>query len=117
MKQFSGSDEFYFLCLGAIAVCALSYAWCLYLLATSGRNRCVALVAAFVAVLGFVPALPFGRTQELPWLPYAAGIYFFGLTLAYVLWALSPPGRRRDGTRGFDPVMKHDGPGEGESPE
>src|SRR5688572_23245911 len=105
MNTFIRSDEFYFLCLTAVAVCASSYAWCLYLLATSGRNLWVALVAGFVAVFGIVCALPFRRTQELPWLPYVVGIYFCALTLAYVLWAVTPPGRRHQRTRGFEPVM------------
>jgi hypothetical protein len=71
------SDNRCWLCVGIAALCAASFP---LLLAAVLRHGDVAsaVVAGTTSALGMAAALAFGRSRELPWLPFVA-IGYFGL--------------------------------------
>jgi hypothetical protein len=87
------SDTAYFVCLGITMISAIAVpVACWRTLAAASRSMTPAMVAGVGAVLGFVCALPFSRTQELPWLPYVAAVYFGGMVIGVVLYGVSRRG-------------------------
>jgi hypothetical protein len=81
------SDELYFACLAASIVAAIvvpiAIKWGIQ---RPESSVTMAVCAGFGAAMGFVCSLPFGRTIELPWYPYVAGVYFGGLMLSLFLY-------------------------------
>lgn len=107
------SEWFLWLCLSVVACCAVAYPVLLVMVVTIGSSRRDWMWGGVWIGLGLVAVLPFRRTNELPWLPFALAVYFAALTAALIVWsaarALRQDGRRRNQRRrGFEPVMRGD---------
>ena len=81
-------DRVYFICLGITILASFTA----FVSARSIiRGLCsddAPIVLAISSVLGFVCALPFGNTQEIPWLPLIAAIMFGSIILSTILCCL-----------------------------
>jgi hypothetical protein len=99
------SDGMYFLCLGLSLFAAVGYPWLAWQ-GVSRRNAVLSVTAAIVGPLGFLCTLPFGRTLEMPWYPWLAGIYFAAVTLSILFIALGRLFPEEGQPRGFEPVVR-----------
>ena len=86
------TDTGYFICLGVTLLCGIGapvFAWKSFH-EKHGRN---AVLLGLCTSLGFVCSLPFLRTREFPWFPFAALVYFGTTLIATVVHGIHA-GRR-----------------------
>jgi hypothetical protein len=92
------SDNFYFLCLGISIGSAIIVPMAFQQAVRRPEGSGVmALCAGFGISLGFACSLPFGRTNEMPWYPYVAAVYFGGLALSILFYRSFRLGRSAEG--------------------
>lgn len=95
------SDSVYELCLALTIVCAVLAPLGLSRLFSGRFSRARwSMVSAFAVTTGTTCSLPFGRTSELPWLPWIAAIYFPGVLLTAVLFRLAPQDSNQESPTG-----------------
>jgi len=82
------SDMGYFACLGVTVASAITAVAAAHSVIRDTGTRRAPIALGVSACVGVICALPFGATQEMPWLPVVAAPFFGAIVLGTILCCL-----------------------------
>jgi hypothetical protein len=82
------SDIEYFACLGITILSGVIAVVAAHSIIKEKGSCGWSTALAVSCCIGFISALPWGKTQEMPWLPLVAGAFFTAVALSTVLCCL-----------------------------